>query len=60
MPNVGLDEAEAGIKTARRNINNFRYVDNTTLRKRRGTKERLDEDEGECETKKKPQLKAEY
>ena len=31
MQNVGLDEAQAGIKTARRNINNLRYADNTTL-----------------------------
>ena len=31
MRNPGLEEAEAGIKTARRNINNVRYVDNTTL-----------------------------
>ena len=60
MRNAGLDESQTRIKITRRNINNFRYVDNTTLRKRRGTKERLDEDEGECETKKKPQLKAEY
>ena len=29
--NAGLDEAQAGIKIARRNINNFRYVDDTTL-----------------------------
>ena len=29
--NAGLDEAEAGINIARRNINNLRYVDNTTL-----------------------------
>ena len=29
--NVGLDEAQAGIKIAGRNINNFRYADNTTL-----------------------------
>ena len=29
--NAGLDEAQAGIKIARRNINNLRYVDNTTL-----------------------------
>ena len=27
MRNTGLDEAQAGIKTARRNINNFRYAD---------------------------------
>ena len=31
MQNAGLDEAQAGIKTARRNISNFRYADNTTL-----------------------------
>ena len=31
MRNVGLDEAQAGIKIARRNINNFRYADDTTV-----------------------------
>ena len=31
MWNTGLDEAQAGIKTAGRNINNLRYADNTTL-----------------------------
>ena len=31
MRNAGLDEAETGIKTARRNINNLRYADDTTL-----------------------------
>ena len=31
MQNAGLDEAQAGIKIARRNINNLRYADNTTL-----------------------------
>ena len=31
MHNVGLDEAQAGIKIARRNINNLRYTDATTL-----------------------------
>ena len=31
MWNDGLDEAQAGIKTARRNINNLRYADDTTL-----------------------------
>ena len=31
MRNAGLDEAQAGIKTARRNINNRRYADDTTL-----------------------------
>ena len=32
MRNAGLDEAQAGIKIARRNINNLRYADNTTLK----------------------------
>ena len=31
MRNAGLDEAQAGIKITRRNINNLRYVDETTL-----------------------------
>ena len=31
MRNAGLDEAQAGIKVARRNINNFRYAHDTTL-----------------------------
>ena len=31
MPNAGLDEAQAGIKTAGRNTNNLRYADDTTL-----------------------------
>ena len=31
MSNAGLDEAQAGIKTAGRNINNLRYADDTTL-----------------------------
>ena len=31
MLNAGLDEAQAGIRTARRNINNLRYTDDTTL-----------------------------
>ena len=31
MRNAGLDEAQAGIKISRRNINNLRYADNTTL-----------------------------
>ena len=31
MRNAGLKEAQAGIKIARRNINNFRYADDTTL-----------------------------
>ena len=31
MRNVGLEEAQVGIKISRRNINNLRYVDDTTL-----------------------------
>ena len=31
MRNVGLEEAQTGIKIARRNINNLRYADDTTL-----------------------------
>ena len=31
MQNTGLNEAQAGIKIARRNINNLRYTDDTTL-----------------------------
>ena len=31
MRNAGLDEAQAGIKIARRNINNFKYADDTTF-----------------------------
>ena len=31
MRNTGLDEAQAGVKIARRNINNLRYVGDTTL-----------------------------
>ena len=49
MWNAGLDEAQAGIKTARRNINNLRYADDTTLiaKNYRGTKEPLDEGDKE-------------
>ena len=46
MRNTGLDEAQAGIKTAGRNTNNLRYADLTAPlygRKQRGTKESLDE-----------------
>ena len=32
MQNAGLDEAQAGINTAGRNINNLRYADDTTLK----------------------------
>ena len=31
MQNAGLDEAQTGVKIARRNINNLRYTDDTTL-----------------------------
>ena len=42
-----LDESQAGIKIARRNINNLKYADDTTLMKEKwsGTKEPLDEGE---------------
>ena len=39
MRNIGLDEAEAGIKIARRNINNLRYANDTALME--GSKEEL-------------------
>ena len=42
MWNARLDEAQAGIKIARRNINNLRYADDTTLMAE--SKEELDED----------------
>ena len=47
MRNTGLEETQAGIKIAGRNINNLRYADDTTLiaEKQRGTKEPLDESE---------------
>ena len=47
MRNAGLEEAQAGIKIARRNINNLRYADDTTLmaESEEGTKEPLDESE---------------
>ena len=49
MRNIGLEEAQAGIKTARRNINNFRNTDTTTLmaKKEDTTKEPLDKSERE-------------
>ena len=46
MLNAGLDEAQAGIKIARRNINNLRHADDTILiAENRRTKEHLDESE---------------
>ena len=41
MRNAGLEETQAGIKIARRNINNLRYADDTTL---------MAESEGELQT----------
>ena len=58
MQNAGLDEAQAGIKIARRNINNFRYTEDTTPygRKWRRTKGPVDESErGEWKSWLKPQ-----
>ena len=43
--NAGLDEVQAGIKIAGRNINNLRYADDTTPRAERGELEPLDERE---------------
>ena len=46
MRNTGLEEAQAGIKISRRNINNLRYADNTTLMaESEELKEPLDETE---------------
>ena len=47
MRNAGLDEAQAGIKMARRNISNLRYADDTSLmaESKKITKEPLDESE---------------
>ena len=47
MQNAKLGEAQAGIKIARRNINNLGYVDDTAPMAERGTKEPLDECERE-------------
>ena len=47
MENIGLNEAQTGIKIARRNINHLRYADETTLmaESEEETKEPLDESE---------------
>ena len=47
MRNAGLEEAQAGIKIARRNLNNLRYADDTTLmaESEEETKELLDNSE---------------
>ena len=47
MRNTGLDEAHAAIKTARRNINNLRYVDDTTLMVERELKSLDERERGE-------------
>ena len=45
MRDAGLEETQAGIKIARRNINNLRYADDTSLmQKVKGIKEPLSED----------------
>ena len=57
MRNTRLDEAQAGIKIARRNINNLRYADDTILMAEMEELKRLNENErGEC----KYWLKAQY
>ena len=45
MRNAGLDETHAGIKIARRNINNLRYADDTTLTAESETNEPLNDGE---------------
>ena len=45
MQNAGLNEAQAGIKTAGKSINNLRYEDDTTLMAESRTKKPLDESE---------------
>ena len=45
MRNTGLEEAQAGIKTAGRNINHLRYADDTTLMVESEEEEPLDESE---------------
>ena len=45
MRNAGLEETQAGIKIAGRNINNLRYADDMTLMAEKETKEPLDDSE---------------
>ena len=45
MRNAGLEEGQAGIKIARRNINNLRYADDTTVMAESKELEPLDESE---------------
>ena len=47
MRHAGLDESQAGIKIARRNVNNLRYANDTTLMTESKEEEPLDESEGE-------------
>ena len=47
MKNAGLDEAQAGIKIAKRNISNLRYADNTTFMAESEEKLKKPLDEGE-------------
>ena len=42
MRNAGLEETQAGIKSARRNINNLRYADDTTLMAESGITDSMD------------------
>ena len=48
MRNTGLEEAQAGIKIAGRNINNLRYADDTTLIAESKEEEPLNESEKAC------------
>ena len=50
MRNARLEEAQPGIKIARRNITNLRYADDTTLMAERGTKKPLESESGECKS----------
>ena len=47
MRNAGLDEAQAGIKISGRNINNFRYADDSTVMAKNEEKLKTPLDEGE-------------
>ena len=60
MRNARLDETQAGIMIARRNISNLRYADNTTLmaESERGTKKPLDESESLVQLLSRAQLDA--
>ena len=61
MRNARLDEAQVGIKIARRNINNARYADDITLTAERGTEESLHESErGEWKSSLKTQHSKKY